>query len=534
MMTLSACAGDPPSAVSIDEVDEVDPTDVVDPGPELPAPEPDVADVEPLDAVDVSEGPDDIPEIETAPPVDAPLDGGPQDTGPVTVCAPGDPPVCVNAGAMAHCNEDGSALNESPCPPGTGCLDGACIHVRPNVILLADTSGSMSLLAGQDIYPDECEGEACPQWEFPLCDDPADPATRIGRAREALSTLVSSDTAASVRLALQRFPQVAKPQPECKGGYSAGLVSMTPDNGKHEVDVAWFKPNLGQILAVPFQDGTETNDVGAFLAWLDFTESIAPTATSCFSGLTCASQLCLLGKCQDHDDPELRGTGGTPLGKSLFYAGEYLRLFVRVQGMPCAEDADCRSPHHTCVDSACDDPFRHCRPNVIVAFTDGEETIHKATTNFFHPWVQAKRLRFGLGCSNDSDCLGGAACVDKRCLPPGDLPARICKGVYKTCDTDDDCPGYFCGKPEPCIGECLKTALPFADPSGANHLENAAGEPIAATIHVADATGYGVEGMIMAMMGGGQHLPVDFTDADALAAQLLTLVDVKAGSCASE
>ena len=119
----------------------------------------------------------------------------------------------------------------------------------------------------------------------------------------------------------------------------------------------------------------------------------------------------LSDSCVVTTNAELRAVGATPIGKSLFYASEYLRHFVLVEGQFCEEDADCASSNHSCVDGQCHDEFAYCRENVIVLFSDGAETENVHIDDFFHPRVQAKRLFYGLGCQTDADCLSGAMCL---------------------------------------------------------------------------------------------------------------------------
>ena len=462
------------------------------------------------------------------------------------VCDPAEPPFCGETGVLTKCNSLGLDYIELPCPGGTACFGGLCTPIQPNVIVVVDTSGSMSLLFDDDTtYPDECQGEeGCPPWTWPGCDDPDEPLTRLGRAKKALQALMTSDAATTVRLALQRFPEVGRKYPGCKTGYSQFKFKMSGDVDKQAVDLAWFEPNLSQIMAVPFSPDTGDNDTAALLSWVDFTEEVGPGA-DCNSGLGCTSNVCYAfegtgpqKKCQLHTDPELRGDGPTPLGKSLFYAGEYLRHFVLVEGKACAQDSDCGSPHHACQQGKCRDPFHKCRQTSVILFTDGLDTVDDDPETFFHPRVQAKRLRYGLNCTNDFECGGGAACVEGRCWVDAldTVPDKMCNALAQGCMSDGDCPDYFCGLPQPCSGKCEPAKVAVKATAGKAVLKDHDGNPLSVTTHVVDASGLGEANKLVALNGGGIHVSVDFEDIDEVVAQLLTLLDVKTdtGACTGE
>ena len=180
------------------------------------------------------------------------------------------------------------------------------------------------------------------------------------------------------------------------------------------------------------------------MEWVDFDEVYDISETECTLSLNCPSEAgkawCIGQKCAVLVEPELHATGGTPLGRSLFYAGEILRHLVVAEGRPCSADSDCGSPHYTCVEGACRDPYRACRPNLIVMFTDGGESFDNFPETFFHPQVQAKRLHYGLGCTSDADCLNGAACVSGICELPEVVPSQVCHLTDVPCSSNLDCP----------------------------------------------------------------------------------------------
>jgi hypothetical protein len=222
--------------------------------------------------------------------------------------------------------------------------------------------------------------------------------------------------------------------------------------------------------------------------------------------------------------------GLTPLGRSLFYAGEYLRHAVFVQGAPCAEDADCHSPHHACVDGACHDALGKCRNTRIIVFTDGVESANHEITDFYHPRVQAKRLHHGLGCEAPEECLGGASCEGGVCRAPAGTVAageKACTVYEITCDTHEACPAFTCGSGELCDGSCQLAAVSYVDGAGGDRLTDASGEPVSIQVHVVDASGYEGANRFIAAYGGGQHVPVDLGAPSTIVASVLPLLDAK-------
>ncbi|MEC8025009.1 MAG: hypothetical protein VX223_13855 [Myxococcota bacterium] len=444
-------------------------------------------------------------------------------------CDPLSDPSCVD-GQVATCI-DGVQMQLSPCPGGSGCLNGQCIAITPNIVLVVDTSGSMSYLWDQpDVWPDDCT-QNCPPWNYPDCDDPTAPKTRLGRTKVALNAMLSDEITSDVRLALMRFPQRLRATASCQSGHYTGLGAMTGDDGSHQAG-EWFTEFLWQVMMVPFRQDTAANDTDAMLQWFDFTEALGVDGNACISDLNCAQLLCDQNACATHTDPELRGVGPTPLGKSLFYAGEYLRREVLIEGKACVENVDCASPHHTCIEGTCSDPFHACRPTKIVLFTDGQETVFTDKEDYFHPIVQAKRMHFGLGCTADIQCSNGASCTPSgQCEPPAGLvPETICDALPMSCETDADCPAWNCGEDVPCPGTCLNVALQVTDPEQQNYLKDYNNLPIPLTIHVVDASaGTQTDNALIAAYGGGQHVSVSLGDINALTSVLLELLDPKDG-----
>ena len=456
-----------------------------------------------------------------------PIDGAPEDAAGFA-CDPATPVFC-SAGQRFRCDPGNGDIVSEPCALGEACVGGQCVGIQGNVLLLVDTSTSMNAVVGRDIYARDCVGAGCPEWSWPACDDAAAPATRIARVKVALQRLFESDEAARLRMALQRFPQRGDDSPDCDDGYNWGLRAMEDHNNQTSTSLeTWFGANLGQVIAVPFSDGAEP-PLDALNRWVDFTESTRPTAQACVNNWDCASNICEADRCLEVSDPELRGVGFTPIGKSLFYAGEYFRHRVLVEGKACSADADCASPHHTCVDGACHDPLHECRPNVVVLLTDGGETEDRDPSAYFHPRVQAKRLHTGLGCMVDADCAGDGTCIEGSCQP-ANIPyadgERMCSVYGTACANDGDCI-------EPCTnGQCAVTCGPArvsgATQGPAGRITNYAGEPVSLTVHVVDASGVDRGNADIAAYGGGVQVGVDLADIDSLVERLRPLLDTKA------
>ena len=443
-------------------------------------------------------------------------------------------PVCdpnaifCREGERFRCRPDGTTFDPQPCADGFVCIgDAECVDAQPNVVVLVDTSTSMNLLVDRAGYARDCLGEGCPPWSFPQCEDPASPVTRLGRVKQALRRLFAADEARGLRVALQRFPQERNDHPDCDTGYAWGRHRISAHQREHVgAGEAWFTGHLDEIIAVPFgpERALARDDLQR---WVDHAEAVAGPVGACATFADCPSGVCLDGRCRPVSDPELRGTGFTPLGTSLFYAGEYLREAALVEGRACGADADCGSPHHTCVLGACRDPLATCRPNVVLVFTDGGETDDRDLTDFFHPRVQAKRLHYGLGCGDDADCSAGATCVDADCRPPPgavDEEARVCSVFGTACAADGDCANP-CGA-QGCPNPCLPMRVTTVD-DASPRLRDAAGNPISVTVHVVDASGVDGGNRDIAAYGGGTHISVDLLDVDALVRQVTPLLDTK-------
>jgi len=380
--------------------------------------------------------------------------------------------------------------------------------------------------------------------------------TRLGKAKKALKSVIESENATKLRMALQRFPQnlgineLAKLGPgSCGSGGWMGLTKWYYNEGfSHEIDAEKFTgPSKFTVWPAPFTTDGSVNT--SIMQWIDFKEEFEIGEKSCeLLAIDCPNgdgfmKACLDSKCAVQTEPELHGNGQTPIGRSLFYAGEYLRHAVVLEGQACTKETGCASPHYSCVDGKCHDPFRKCRPNLIVVFTDGGESTDtwaetkESSSAFFNPRVQAKRLHYGLGCASDNDCVNGAKCVGDVCNTPGsEIPEGICHLTNIPCQDNKVCFDYKykCGPAQTCSGECEASGLNFVDTKkGKGVIRDANGDPIAATVHVVDAATSITGNSVIAAMGGGKHVPVNFENVSSIVDAFLPLLDIKTsiGGC---
>jgi hypothetical protein len=459
------------------------------------------------------------------------------------ICEPGEVAGC-DGPKQLRCNSLGIEWIGVPCPAGQACQSGSCREVAANVLILMDTSGSMNWRTDISSAPAPCAGASCdPPWSFPNCDSGALPRTGIGKAKKALAELFASPVTQNLRLAMQRFPQVefgadifGPIQPTCDtGGLSAAPLTsatMSGDNGtRATTEGSWFTQQLREILAVPFTVDEQSN-LSDLARWVDFVEESGAPGAACSISPQCpVGSVCMSGGCRPVTNPELRAVGPTPLGKSLFYAGEIFRHRVLVEGRPCTTTASCGSPHHVCIAGACRDSLADCRENIIILFTDGAETENVHITDFFHPRVQAKRLHYGLGCSGDADCVGGARCKDGICRPPAGAvneTAMVCETADLSCSNVADCPDP-CATWTGCQGFCTKSGVDLVDGTGSDVLRDGRGVPISLTIHVVDASGVPGANRLIGEYGGGSQFSIDLSDSGAILEVLTTIIgDTKA------
>ncbi len=343
---------------------------------------------------------------------------------------------CAGPLRAERCAPGGTAWLPVECPPGGGCYEGQCLPIRHNVLVIVDTSGSMNDYVDgpggpyrcNDVDPEDCAQLVAP----PQCEYPFFKHTLLTLAKQAFTEEFNASLGVTAQLALQRFAQVedANRPGNCGPGWYSATGTLTGDDDRFvTVPGDYYDQHWRDVVAVPFPSRADSSNRDELLEWFDRDETLAPTSMPCEHGADCPSGLCATladGKgrrCMTHDNHELRASSLTPLGKSLFYAGEYYRRHVAVDGRACEDTSDCGSTGYVCEEGACVDVYAGCRDHYIVVFTDGGETQNVDVMNdFFNPVVQAKRLKYGLGCTGDEDCRGGATCDEGVCVTPGYPP----------------------------------------------------------------------------------------------------------------
>ena len=442
------------------------------------------------------------------------------------LCAPGDRQ-CTSDTSYGLCNEFGTSFINVTCPPGTSCFNDECRPPKPVIVVVFDTSSSMWGYP-QGGIPDLCDklGTPCvPPW--PTCEEGSGGITLMGRCKQVFAELFET-FAGKAHFVLMRFPQreTGAATPTCKSGYYMGLQTIDGDTDAHlapDAPDGWFAKGLDEVALALLPPSEDESNLPQIQQWLDHTETIETTGGACEADADCAAGFCSPAqdgtkRCHTHTDPELRPIGQTPLGRSLFYAGEVIRQRVAVDGRPCGADADCGTPLHVCQSGACHDPGRACRKLVVLLFTDGAESVDTGLESWFHPRNQAKRLHYGLGCAQDSDCLSGAVCTEGTCQSEAFTPGgQICSDTGSWCQADTDCKAGTCGP----------DVSTFVDADGVQRLEDAAGNPISITVSVVTVGYEKGHAASVAAWGGGEAVSVQDASADVLLDELSKVVSAK-------
>ncbi|MCA9544695.1 MAG: hypothetical protein KC613_09910 [Myxococcales bacterium] len=445
--------------------------------------------------------PDDGPEPDQGPEPDE----GPEpdmapdpDMGPEPDMAPPEPeceagqPVCVG-GERFTCTAAGRLGPADPCPAGELCALGGCVAATPDVMLLVDTSSSM------DTAVADGEAEA-----FPICESADAPFTQLGRVKAALEALFQTDAVDQVRLGLAHMPTDFTRTFDCPEGYYRQRrvwPSFSVDPQTYS-DPDYMQVRDG-VIGVPWvpEGGT---DVAGLLSWVDEAEVFEPNGLACDDPACYGA--CNRDNCLTHTDPELRSVGDSVFGKALFIAATYVEKEVLSAGVECGA---CPEPY-ACVGGTCQDPLGDCRQRAVIVFMDGPEVEDfDETQSYFAPTVQAKRLRYGLGCAVDEDCLGVAVCDTGRCRAG-------------RCTTD---PSLACGERADCPdgGRCTLRDLNYGGAETAWVIREPDGRPARMTVHVIDASGTNA-GADLAHWGEGLHVVVDDYDVGNLLAAYQTVI----------
>lgn len=441
-----------------------------------------------------------------------------------TLCSRGEckAPICTPGEThcaeyfVEECSATGTEWLRTSCPPGEVCLGEGCVPFRNNMVLIFDTSGSMGGGMGMASVPCDCPS-GCAALPYPSCEKALCPRTPLGMAKRTFGQLFGVIDKRRIQLVMTRFPQrVSESQGGCDdmlgtGHYQVSMSAtssdwITGDDGRTHItpEGSWFDAYVHEILCAGAPATLEDDGFAAATQWMDFDEQVGAVGAPCTTDAECPAGWCApdtfgTERCWRHTNPELRATGNTPLGRSLFYAGEYIRKYVDVEGLPCTADEECRNANFGCSASGkCHDPIGHCRSTTVILFTDGVEEPATTTSDFFNPIVQAKRMRYGLDCAYPSDCNEGATCDDGTCEP-----------------TSGHAPFVRPTDPEP--GQLLGYG----------------GRVIQVTTHVVDMSqGEGsVNNSAIAEAGGGQYFSVSTGEPSALLGALLSVTDIKARTC---
>ncbi|MCO4759935.1 MAG: hypothetical protein KC502_00395 [Myxococcales bacterium] len=449
-------------------------------------------------------------------------------------CTPGEQ-LCLGA-QLATCGSAGDGWLLSPCFPGQYCEVDSCVPLENNLIIAFDTSGSMNA---------PVPGKACKQPGFPAC-SPELGCTRMDVSKAVFLQALKKVDTKKTRLALFRFPQrlARTSKATCSAGYVSGFPTLSGDTASEQTTTAkssWYWSHLHEIMCVPFP----INETQAGLAhlqvdqWMDGQETLKAPGNACAGGgsvcapdPSCGSGACCSGQCRAHEKPELRAHGGTPIGKTLFYIGEYLRHRVVIDGQPCTSDSACNNPNYRCEEGKCADAARNCRETVVVLFTDGGQP--NDPTRFFAPRVAAKRLAFGLGCQSDPDCVGGATCQKGRCLPASQTGYH-CVATGSACkpSVSDPKDALHCqtakGKPSSCLPDVLSLTSATAKSASDNVLRSPDGRPFGVRVHVVDISDSAnvAPSYYLASAGRGRLFTASSTDPLAFVHALESAFDMK-------
>lgn len=438
---------------------------------------------------------------------------------------------CIGA-KLATCGPFEDGWIESNCFPGLTCSEGTCVPVSNNLIIAFDTSGSMT---------GKVSGCTASGQTPPTC-DPTKGCTRMDISKQVFTQALSKINDKVTRMALFRFPQKLYYKTStisCTSGYYQGQSKLSTDSGTAQSitpSSTWFWEATNETLCVPFPENGTFESKKEILKWMDGSEAMAAQGSCNNSSSVCkpvpgCAGTCCSGTCYVHTDPELRPTGGTPIGRTLFYLGEYLRNSVVIDGKTCSTTDDCGNVNYVCKDGVCKDPARSCRETIVVLFTDGGES--NSASNFFAPWVQAKRMAYGLGCQADTDCVGGTVddpiiCKSGKCLPKFEITGYYCSKDMAPC-----LPGASQGEPTYCAGECVEDPRETFSPSVSNANDNVLrspdGKPFGVRVYVVDISGATSmkNSASLAISGNGKLLGADAADPDKFLATLESVFDIK-------
>ena len=218
--------------------------------------------------------------------------------------------------------------------------------LRPNILILFDTSGSM-------LYNQANDGS-------PLCGNNANgQGSRVYNMKHALRDALAEVGTDEANFGLMRFPQTfntgqadncpnafwSNTGTSVSGNVGCRMTTQSDNPNSQTSYGTWFDTGVAQSLLIPVTQAStglkpaaagDYDPLGANISsiyrWIDQTESNSAT---------------------NYTDPELRipPNNSTPLGRSLFYARLYFENYVYPS-----------------------DPKAGCRQNIVIIATDGAET----------------------------------------------------------------------------------------------------------------------------------------------------------------
>ena len=229
--------------------------------------------------------------------------------------------------------------------------------LRPNVLIIFDTSGSMLFSQRVDGSP-LCNVASTNPTRTAAQNTTDGQTSRIYRLKNAMRDALAQVGADEANFGLMRFPQVETAATStCPAGHwqntntNSGCRLTTHGSNQTTYDPTWYDGSISQSLIIPvtraaagLKPGASTDfdplgaNITTIYKWTDLNDSGGTGAAN--------------------TDPELRSIGNAnkPLGRSIFYARLYFENYVYPN-----------------------DPRKNCRQNIIILVTDGEETCDTTT-----------------------------------------------------------------------------------------------------------------------------------------------------------
>ncbi|HXI58349.1 MAG TPA: MopE-related protein [Polyangia bacterium] len=277
--------------------------------------------------------------------------------------------------------------------------------LRPNILIVFDTSGSMQLdetstWAGERINEQAMSCPAAPAGKF----------SRLYALKTALREALAQTGTDEANFGLMSFPQLSDPMlartDAPRGAMNFGCATCTsPACGAGPVGHYYVDPSVGNGCRLSGDPLTTLNTTAAetpYGAWFDqsISQALRVDLTKATPGTKpvasdfdpADANLPRIYRYIDDSedpgpvaaisDPELHANGGTPLGRSLYYARLYFDNFIKTAA----------------------DPKKTCRQNVVILVTDGNEecdtdpgainfqTCALSTGPTFYPVAQACKL----------------------------------------------------------------------------------------------------------------------------------------------